>query len=237
MKNKKLLSLLIGIFIFLYTAIIFSPLALMGQEDTYKDSTYSRITSYLGTERKTTLTHKLLPKDFILLTLIDTCLSLFCLWFTILLLLKSKKLIIKNYLWFLGVFNFAWFICLLIFKGFWQILVFLIIKDHPELQLSIIDSFSFFVIATAVSIYLWLLARTFKLNFFGALGTTLIFHSIYFVIILSLSFISPKDNKLFNSIEKHLGMKTFVHNYLLDVKKISTQKNLLSYIRFRPFHL
>ncbi len=162
MKNKKLPLLLIGAFSFLYvTFLVFAPLSMGQNSKEYKDSkrykelmeekgAYGKITGYLGTERKTTQESKLLPTDFILLTVIDTCLSLFCLWLTILILLKRKELIIKEYLWFLGIFNFAWLICLFLFKALWQLLVILILKSNPELQVSVVDSFSFFMLAGAV---------------------------------------------------------------------------------------
>jgi hypothetical protein len=200
---------------------------------------YNRIINYIQKERpkaKTPL--KLEPAEIIFLTATDLLLSLLSLWLAMLLLTGMKTLIVKAYLWFLFIFNVSRFIFLLLFKGAWEVLEFLIIRLQPNLESIILNNFSIIVIIIVVLIYIWLLARTFSLNFFGALGTFLASHLIYILVIfLFFSSLSPKENRLFNLAKENLGIKPIIQVYLWDLNKIITGQDILSLVRIRPFHL
>ncbi|MCK9604530.1 MAG: hypothetical protein M0R66_09250, partial [Candidatus Omnitrophica bacterium] len=70
-------------------------------------------------------------------------------------------------------------------------------------------------------------ARSFSLNFYGASGTFLISNLCYFIVIFVFFILSGQK----------LGIEPFIKDYLSDVDKVTTGQNILSFIRFRPFHI
>lgn len=201
---------------------------------------YSRIINYLRKEKEAEAEQSsdYGLKDSIVLFAIDLFLSLLCLWLAILLLTGTKTVSMKRYLWFMFIFNLTWFIFLLLFRVAWQVLDFLIIRLRPDLGTAFIDNLSLVVIISAGAIYLWLLARTFGLNFYGSLGVFLISHLSYFLVIfLFFLFVGLRENLVFNLVKENLGIRPIIQSYLADVNKIIWGQNTLSFIRIRPFHL
>lgn len=206
----------------------------------FKGDFYNRIINYIQKERKKTKGPlKLQPLEITFLTIIDLLLSGLSLWLAILLLTGMKTLVVKRYLWFLFIFNISRFILLVFFLGVWDVLDFLVIRLRADLKSVLLDNFSMVVIITFVLIYIWLLARTFGLNFFGALGTFLSSHLIYFLIIFLFIILIgiPEQIRLFNLIKENIGINSIVGSYLLDIDKITNEPGILSLIRISPFHL
>lgn len=199
---------------------------------------YSSIINYLRKERKAERSFNYSPRDFVVLAAVDLFLSLFCLWLAMFVLTATKSLSVKRYLWFIFIFNFIWFIFLMLCRIGWQILDFLIIRLRPDLGAAFVDNLSLVAIVFAGIIYLWPLARTFGLNFYGALGVFSVSHLFYFlIIVLFFIFAGPKENMIFNLVKENLGIRQVLQSYLSDVDKVISGQNALSFIRIRPFHL
>lgn len=242
--NRKKSSLLKVIFICLFTITLFLNIPAMAkdgkeyEEFLKKPHIYSNIINYLRQERSAKESFNLRIEDLVVLIIVDLFLSLFCLWLAIRLLSGMRTLSVKRYLWFLFIFNLTWFISLLVFNVAWQVLDFLVVKLRPDLGLLIIDNLYLIAIVVAMLIYIWLLARTFGLSFFAALGVFFTSHLLYFLIIFLLfPMVTFKENRFFNLVKKNLGVKSVIQGYLSDINKIVSGQNILSYIRIRPFHL
>jgi hypothetical protein len=197
---------------------------------------YNNAINYLRRERAREQTEGLNPKEFIILFSVDLFFSFFCLWLALVFLTDKRFFPVKSYIWFLFIFNLSWFISLLLLKAAWGILFSLVIVLSPSLRTAIFDGFSLVAVIASVLLYIWLLARTFNLNFFGASETFLISHLGYLVIIF-LFFIYFKENKFFNLPAHSMGIGPIIKSYLSDVDKIATGQSIFSLIRFRPYHL
>lgn len=158
---------------------------------------------------------------------IDLVISFACLLLTLLLLTGRKAFSLKSYGWFLFSLNLSWFIFLLVLRLTWNILDYLLINLQPSLRTVIASGFYNVIIIAAVILYVWLLARSFSLNFYGASGTFLISNLCYFIVIFVFFILSGQK----------LGIEPFIKDYLSDVDKVTTGQNILSFIRFRPFHI
>lgn len=239
MRKKKLF---IGILILFFGATLFVTLAAQGQNNVEVSSSvenlYTKVIDYLRNEREAENPFNFTTTEFILFFIIDLLLSLFCLWVAVSLFTLIKIPFLKTFPWFLFIFNFSWFLILLLFKLVWQSFGIFLVRLEADLAPIIIDNFSFFIIIIACLIYIWLLARTFNLNFFGALGLFLASHLFYFLIIfLFFSFVTVKENRLFHLMNENLGIKAVIKSYLSDVNNITSNKSILDLIRIRAFHL
>ncbi|MFH0790879.1 MAG: hypothetical protein V2A64_04525 [Candidatus Omnitrophota bacterium] len=241
---------LIGMFIFLIYAVLYLTYPAAGKDEQqynqeYEESLktpgiYNETVNYLRKERKSNRFLKLDLKDMIIFSAADLFISLFCLWITLALLTAATDFAFKKYRWFLFISNLTYLLFLLALKLFWKSLEFLTIRLQPNLELQVIDSFTLFVIIAAALIYIWLLARTFQLNFFGASGTFLISHLLYFLIILGLLFIfriALKEDNFLNSAKENLGIKLIIQSYLSDIHKITSGCQIWDLIRIKMFHM
>lgn len=243
--NSKKIKISSGIFIFLFFASLFTNAPVRGEDDDKeyeqylkKPSLHSTVINFLRKERKVAKPVDFDIKDYAIIFSADFFLSALCLWLAIYFVTWKKTLITKPFVWFLFVINFGWFIFLLVLKVIWQILDFLVIKLRPELGALVLDNFSLILIIIAVLIYIWFLARTFELTFFGALKTLLFSHVPYLVIIFVFFLIFDfKENSLFELAKHKLGAKAIIRSYILDTQKISSGADVLTYIRIRPYHL
>jgi len=240
MNKRKLL--LGGMFIFIFFMSLFLTLPLEAEDRSdYKGflnptSLRNIVRDYFQIERRVRKSFSFKPEDFIVMVGLDLPLSLFCLWVALFFLTEIKSLVAKKYIWFLFVFNLSWFISLILLKGAWYILDFLIIRARPELLNRVVDNFSVGVMLIPIPIYIWLLARTFNLNFFGASITFFTSHLIYFLIGLLVLFI-PLENKVLDLVQKNVGFKPIVRSYLWDARKITSRQSILTLVKVRPFHL
>ncbi len=167
---------------------------------------------------------------------IDLTLSFLCLYLSISALRIRARA--KQYAWFLFIWNFGWFIFLLIFKGIWEVLDYLVIELQPQLLGVVTDNFSIVVIFTAVLVYIWLLARTFSLGFFGATGLFFTSQAAYFAVIFTLFlFIQSPESGLLRAAQETLGLKPAVNCYLADIAKILSRQNILLLVKVKPYHL
>ena len=239
MRKKKLF---IGILILILSVASFSTLVAQNnnipEESSSIQNIYTQIIDYLRKERGVETPYNFTLTEFIIFFVIDLGLSLFCLWAAILLLVAVKVRFAKTFPWFLFIFNFTWLLMLLFFRLFWQSFGLLLVRLQADLAPAMIDNFSFFIIIIACLIYIWLLARTFSLNFFGALGVFLASHIFYFLIIfLFFLTVTIKDNRFFNLAKENLGIKPVIKSYLSDVNNVTSNKSVLELIRIRAFHL
>lgn len=247
MKGKNQIS--IGMFILLiYTGLFLISPSMANAEPQYNQEyeeslktpgIYNKMITYFHKERKTIHFLKLELKDIIVVNAVDLFLSLFCLWITIAALTGMKRFSFKKYGWFLYISNLSWVITLFALKLFWNGLESLTIKLQPDIEIPVLDTFTVFVIITAVLIYIWLLARTFQLNFFDASGTFLISHLLYFSLIFILLFtlsVILKEGHSLNLGKENLGIKLIIQSYLSDVYKITTDSSIWNFIRVKWFH-
>jgi len=98
--------------------------------------------------------------------------------------------------------------------------------------------FVYFVIAT-ILVYVWLLARTFNLNFFGALGSFAVAHIAYFFIVFFIFAVySPQiQNKLYLVARDTTGIRGVVSSYVADMNNITTSASFYSFIKIKYFHI
>lgn len=168
----------------------------------------------------------------------DLFLSLLSLILSLWLIAGVKTFVYKKYLWLFLFFNFGWFALLAVFRGIWEALFFMVLRLEPGLFGGILDNFTLVIIAASFFMYLWLLARTFSLRFFGSLKVLIVSHLFYliavFVLSMSLSF---KGADWQQSFREKLGPTDMSRGYLWDMGKISTRRNALSLFRFRALHL
>ena len=176
--------------------------------------------------------------DRIVLACIDLFLSFACLWLVLLVCVREKGFVFKRYFGFLVTFHVAWFVFLLLFKLLWEGLDFLVFKLQPDLAQAVSGNFTHLVIITEVIVYLWIVARIFSLKFIGALTVSAVFHVVYFsVIFLFLAIVPARDNHLHTLVRENLWLKPAIQLEFSDVDKITSGKNILSFLRFRAFHL
>ncbi len=201
---------------------------------------YNRIINYIQKERKANKTIPALdPGESVVLFVADLVLSLFCLWITIFFLTEMKITAIKKYLWFVFIWNVAWVVELLISKGAWGILDFMVIRLRPDLGPVILDRLPIILIVATMLMYIWLLARTFSLNFLGALGVFFASHLVYFVIIFIIlaATNNPGAERLHTAVKQNLSLQQAARNYILDSQNIARNANILSFVRIKAFFL
>ena len=239
MMKKKIF---IGILILILSAVSFTTLVAqnndIAEESSSIQNIYTQAIDYLRKERGIETSFNFTIEEFIIFFVLDLIVSLFCLWAAVLLLVAVRVRFTKTFPWFLFIFNFTWLLILLLARLTWMSFGLLLVRLQSDLAPIIIDNFSFFIIIIACLIYIWLLARTFSANFFGALGVFLASHIFYFLIIfLFFSFAPVKENRFFNLAKENLGIKPVIRSYLSDVNIVTSDKSILDLIRIRAFHL
>ncbi|MDD5730463.1 MAG: hypothetical protein PHN57_04980 [Candidatus Omnitrophica bacterium] len=181
---------------------------------------------------------KLSLQETIFLTAADLVFSVFCLWLAMLIYTGEKSVNFKMYCWFLFILNFSWFVILLLFKVVWRSLDYLVLKLQPDMYTPVEQNFSLFVLGAAIAVYIWLLARTFNLKFYGAVGTFFVSHLVYFsVLYLCVTFIPLQDNSILKLLSDNLGAKPAIAGYISDIHKITSHDNVASMLRLRVYHL
>ena len=176
-------------------------------------------------------------KETVILTVGNLVLSLLCLVLAVFLVTKVPAS--QKYLWFLFIFNVSWFIMVIIAKGVWATLDYLVIKLEPALAGGIYDHFFIIFVIVTMLIYIWLLARTFGLNFYGALGSFLVAHFIYFfVVAFFLAVFSPyNESRVFSLIGENIGIRSVIRSYVGDMNSISHNADIGSFVKFKYYHL
>lgn len=200
---------------------------------------YNHIIKYIRQGEGKNRTVVLKPEQFIVLFAIDLVLSLLCLFLTIFFLTRTKSLLIKPYIWFLCIWNIAFALLLIFFRGAWRFLEFALVRLEPDLAPNIIEHFPIALISVGILLYIWLLARTFGFNFYGALGTLFFSHLIYLLLIfLALALTVKLDARdLSSAIGQSLGVRNCINSYLTDSENITGNKYILHLFRIKAFHL
>lgn len=198
---------------------------------------HTSIINFLRKESKVQRPSALALPAYIILFAIDLSLSLLCLWVAVSILSDIKKLFIKNYLWFLFVINLGFFVLLFLFKAAWKVLDFLVIRLRPDLGPVVKDNFCLILIISAVLLYIWLLARMFNLNFFGASGVFFFSHLIYLALIYVFFLaVTVTDKSFLDFTRRSIGARPIIQDYLSDAKKIASGQGIISLFRIKPFH-
>lgn len=234
-----------ALFVFLFTAVLFSGISARAEDgkeyETFlkqRRGIYSNIINFLREEQKSKKVQSLTFNDSVALFGADSVISLFFLGLALFFLINRKSITIKGIIWFLVAINLSWFACLFFFRILWDILYFLVVRLRPDLGPPITDSFSVIFIAVSASVYIWLLARTFHLNFYGASGVFLLSHFLYLLVIfLFFSFAGIGEEGYLNLLKGNLGTRAIIQSYLFDLDKVVSSRNVLSCLRFRPYHL
>jgi len=200
---------------------------------------YNHIIKYIRQEKDKNKAVVLKPVQFIVLFAIDLILSLFCLWLTIFFLTCTKSLLVKPYIWFLFIWNIIFALQLIFFRGAWRFLEFVLVRLRPELTPGILEHFPIALISVGILLYIWLLARTFGFNFYGALGTLFFSHLIYFLLIFLVLILTVKldTRDLSSAIGQSLGVRNCINGYLADSENITGNKYILHLFRIKAFHL
>jgi hypothetical protein len=200
---------------------------------------YNRAINYIQEEREAKDVVKLNLQETLVLFIVDLVLSLLSLWLAIFFMTEMKMVAAKKYLWFLFIWNVTWFVILILSKVSWGILDFLVISTRQDLSPLISINFPLILIIFTMLIYIWLLARSFSLNFFGALGVFITSHLVYFVMIFlilsSTRIFGPE--RLYLSARQGLSIRQVIRSYIMDSQKIAQRKDLLSLVRIKAFHL
>jgi len=204
--------------------------------DSFIKNSLSYLTG-LAQEEKGKELPRLEPKDAVILTVGNLVLSLFCLLLAISLIAKAS--VPKKYLWFLFIFNITWLIVTLIAKGVWSSLDYLIIKLQPDLAPRFYDHFLLYFVIATILVYVWLLARTFNLNFFGAVGSFVVAHIAYFFIVAFVfSVYRPSvQNALYLAARETTGARGVMASYIGDMNSITTHTSIYSFIKIKYFHI
>ncbi len=174
--------------------------------------------------------------DLLLMIIVDLPFSLLCLWLALYSLPTRQPYEFKNYIWFLFAINIGRFIGFLFFKGVWMAIEGVVINFKPHWRLPFTEAFYLYVILSWVIVYIWLLARTFKLSAFGAARTFVISHLIYCSVVYAFVLFVP-DKRIASFVNKNMGLRTIVQSYILDVDKIAQRAPFLSLIRIKSFHM
>ncbi|MFH1772433.1 MAG: hypothetical protein ABH872_06415 [Candidatus Omnitrophota bacterium] len=242
MRNKRFQAL-VAAAICLYCGSLFLCMPVSGENsDDYEDflkkpSRYSSVVNYLRNENRKFSNFALTVKEAVYIYSFDLLLSTLCLWAALWLSRGTKKVLIKEFVWFLIAINLAWFVTLLFLKGLWAVLTYLVLKLRPDLKTAFVDNYYVAVVVFSVCLYVWLLARTFNLTFLGSLKTFLVSQAIYFVIVGFCFTFLPRDNYISKLSQNTVGLKYCIRQYVSDVNKIAYDSNVFSFFRVRFYHL
>ena len=199
---------------------------------------YNRVMNYIQQEREAKDAVNLNPMETVILFIADLVLSLLSLGLAIFFIANLKIVAAKKYLWFLYVWNVARLVILLLSQVGWRVLDFLVISIRQDLGPVISNHLPLILIIFTVLIYIWLLARSFNLNFFGALGVFITSHLIYFVIVFiilgSIHTFAPLG--LYLPARQSLNPRKLTRDYIMDSQKIAQGQSALFLIRIKAFH-
>jgi hypothetical protein len=199
---------------------------------------YNRTINYIRQEREAEPAESLNSGLSVSLFVIDLFLSLFCLWLVIRFLTEMKTLLVKKYLWFLLVWNITWFMELLIFKGVWRGLS-MVFSLRPDLGIITSDNSPVLLIVISALLYIWLLVRTFRLNFWGALTVFLSSHLVYFILIFFILNTSAVvgSERLYTTLQQGFSLRQLIRNYIKDTTNIAQGQSIFFLMRIKPYHL
>jgi hypothetical protein len=176
--------------------------------------------------------------DMAAVFLVDLLLSGFCLWLSIWILFKSPKLVLRVYLWFVLIINLSLTIILIIFKIAWKAINTLVISQAPELETVILDKFAYFLLITAVIVFIWLMARSFNLHFFGTLEAFFVSQALYlllvFIIIVSVGNSAEGISKM---ARENFGIKHNLRTYFSEMHSVAYGKSFFNLQKMRVYHL
>ncbi len=180
---------------------------------------------------------KLTTQESIILTVGDLLISMLCLCLAVFLVAKVPAS--EKYLWFLFIFNVSWLVLVMVCKGIWGMLDYLVIKLEPNLGATIYDHFFIVYIIATMLMFIWLLARTFGMNFYGALGSFLLSHLIYFFVIAFVFavFSFNSENRIFSLAKENMGIRSSIRGYVRDMNNISGKADLGSFVKIKYYHL
>jgi len=240
MKNKVFL-ISIGVIVIVLSLLLLDTNVLAADMSVYnkfiaQHSLYRSIVMYFNYAKETMSTYSFDYRDLIFMIGVDLPLSLLFLWMGLRSLSGRRKQEIKGYLWFLFAVNISRFLSFLFFYAVWVAIKSSIIVLKPAWEAPFSDVFSMYAISMFFVVYVWLLARSFKLEFFGALKVFFVSHVLYCAVAALAVFVIP-DNRIASFINKNMGFKPIVQGYLRDVGKISQGDNAFSLIRIRTYHM
>lgn len=235
---KKILFLVLAA---LLSIVLFNMHALAASPSAYDNfiahhSLYRNIVMYFNYVKDAMGTYSFDYRDLAFMIGVDLPLSFLFLWMGLYSLSGRRELEIKNYLWFLFAVNIWRFLSFLFFYLVWVTIKDFVIVLRPQWQAPFLDVFSMYVISMFFVVYVWLLARTFKLELFGALKVFFVSHILYCAVAALAVFAIP-DNRIASFIDKNMGLKPIVQGYLRDVGKISQGDNVFSLVRIRTYHM
>ncbi|RJO63579.1 MAG: hypothetical protein C4540_06935 [Candidatus Omnitrophota bacterium] len=215
----------------------------IAQEYTQKVSDFfANLKTYVSEEKKTGLQEAQTPLDTtfveaLLIFCTDLAFSLFCLWLTMWILVGVRKYNPAPYLWFIAMFNLSWYVALWLFRGIWHIISVLIISHQPDLEPLLLGQVTLCAFCVAAILYVWLLARIFQLQLFGAIKAFCISHAFY--ILFAFFFVSfPYFNQGPGRVFKEgLKLSAAVHTYVAEVNEVAYGTDMLRLKKIRLFHL
>jgi hypothetical protein len=170
--------------------------------------------------------------------IVDLFFSLFCLWVAVWLFTREIKFVARRYFWFIIFFNLCWFCMLIFLKGAWMVLDYLVIRLQPDTIGVVLNNYISAVFVIAFIMYVWVLARTFGLTSLSSIGTLVVSHLVYLIVVfLVLAFVFPAGSPQFNAVRNYFGFKPIIYGYLTDIEHAVSSNNILDLVRIRPFHM
>ncbi len=197
---------------------------------------YRAIIMYFRYAKETMATFTFDYKDLLFAILVDFPFSLVCLLIALRSLPGRHPYEFKSFVWFIFAINIGRFVAFIFFKGVWMVIKTLVIDFRPHWKVPLIDSFYMGAILACIIIYIWLTARTFKVDALEAVRTFIVSHVIYCGIVYIFITFVP-DNRATRFVNKNMGLRTIVQSYILDVDKVSQGGHVLSLLRIKPFHM
>ncbi|MCM8801082.1 MAG: hypothetical protein NC912_03600 [Candidatus Omnitrophica bacterium] len=199
---------------------------------------YNRIITYIQNVRAIESEKDVKPSLFKTSNIIDIFLSFFSLFIVMYFFMHLKNMRIRKYLWFIFIWNIAWFVELFVLRGVWSVLN-LILGLRPDLEQVIQDNSCLIFIIVSSLIYIWLLARSFSLDFKGALSTFLASHLIYFIFaFLAIQITLSLGLKRFHyAFKQDLGAYPIFRDYIMDNTYLAKEQSVLSLLKIKGFHL
>jgi hypothetical protein len=180
---------------------------------------------------------KMEVQESIILTVGDLVVSLLCLCLAVFLVTKVPAS--QKYLWFLFVFNVSWLVLIVISKGVWSVLDYLVIKLEPKYAATIYDHFFIIFVIVSMLVFIWLLARTFGMNFFGAVGSFVLAHVFYFFVVAFVFtvFTFNNESRIFTLARENIGIRSVIRNYAQDMNNIAKKADIGAFIKVKYYHL
>lgn len=196
---------------------------------------------FVNSEQKQVKNYKYNYYDYIVIGLINLPISFIAFWVGIRFFAgkreHQKTRRIKRYIWFLFASNLFWFLTVFVFTFLWGAVDYLVLRIQPNLFDFMVDVFIFTLFFFSIIIYLWLLSRTFELEFSDACKTAILVHLIYAITSAAILTVTPYDTKIGTSLRKNMGYKLLLRGYVIDTFNISENKPIINYLRLRSYVL